>query len=155
MKSINSPLKFCLTKGEIWISNHCRLFCAISKKAGKVNEKVFSEKGVYHLLLTLIGEVLECDAFLKNAERVYLYPIGVRSMTELDRFFLNMQFVRIYLSGKVIYIDAHHKNMPTHDSDPGPYYQQGKGNCFSDALKMLLQKAPTDGISLIDPLLIT
>jgi len=139
MNPINNPIRECLEKGEIRISSRSKLITIVLKNNGTVLRRIDTDKGIRYAFLKLIGEVTGSYRFQKMADTLYPYPLGPATTTELDLFVLDARYIRIYLQGQVIRIDAHQTSMPYLDSIPDLYYKTGSAKSFGKALKKMLK----------------
>lgn len=149
---LNTAIRHCLEKGEIWVSSYGHILCIVLKQSGVVIARVNSEKGIHHATLMFLATVLDHPAYEIFANDQYKYPIGPSSITELDHFFLKKQFTRIYLTGAFIQIDTHQTSMPSIDVVPGLYYKRGRGGTFREAFEQMLKAQPTVELPLADPI---
>ncbi len=150
--NIINPIRECLEKGEIRIGSYYGLICVVLKNNNTILARVQSQKGVRHAFLMLIAQAIESKTLELLAEDLYRYPLGPSTTTELDDFALGGRYIRIYLQGNVIRVDAHQTSMPCCDSIPDLYYKRGWDKWFGRAIKKMLKAEPTAELPVTNPM---
>ncbi len=138
---IDSVISDCLKSGQIHISSYQGdYFCATVNFDRKEVARVFSNKGVYHLLLKITAVVTGKEVYSEQADALYRYSLGPMSVERNNSLFqiARVSSVFIFCIGDIVHVQQHVSTMQKLNGEVGPSYRYGLGYTFSSALHSLL-----------------